>query len=298
METIITIFLNSVISGLILSLVAIGFNFIFNVTKVFHLAHGAFFVLPVFMIAWLLFLFRTLFPELISIIISVFISLIAVTITIVLIEYLVYRPLFLKKVNSTISLISSLGVYFIIINLITFFWGNESIALNNNYGIAISNNHFNLTYIELIQLIVSTFLIGCVIFFSKTKFYNHIRAVTDNHSVAEKFGINVQRTRIMAFIIGTLLVGIAGIMKGYDVSIDPNAGLTIVLTASVAVIIGGVNSLSGTIIACFVIAVIENYSVMFISAKWVNLLTYVLLIIVLLFYKQGLISVKQRIETI
>ena len=58
-----------------------------------------------------------------------------------------------------------------------------------------------------------------------------------------------------------------------------------------------VNSLKGTILACFAIALIENYSVKFLSAQWKEMLTYTLLIGVLVFYKQGLISVKQRIET-
>ncbi|MEZ5013767.1 MAG: hypothetical protein R2794_05700 [Chitinophagales bacterium] len=46
-------------------------------------------------------------------------------------------------------------------------------------------------------------------------------------------------TRLVALIVGTVLVGIAGIMKGYEIAIEPNMGLTIVLTASVAVIVGG-----------------------------------------------------------
>ena len=160
-----------------------------------------------------------------------------------------------------------------------------------------SNEYFKMTEAELVHLVISVVLIVAVLIFSKTKYYTHIRAITDSYEVTEKFGINVQRTRLVALTVGTVLVGIAGIMKGYEIAIEPNMGLTIVLTASVAVIVGGVNSLWGTIIACFVIALIENYSVKFISAQWKEMLTYTLLILVLVFYQQGLISVKQRIET-
>jgi len=292
------ILINSIVSALLLSLVAIGFNLIFNATKVFHLAHGAMYVSAVYGVYEFNCFFQKVLPGGISIAISVILSLLLISILIIIIEYLIYRPLFQKKINPAISLISSLGVYLFVINLITFLFGNESISLDNDYKIVVSNDYFKLTDIELMHLIISILLITAVFLFSRTKFYTHIRAITDNYSVAEKFGINVQRTRIIALIAGTVLVGVAGVMKGYEIAIEPNVGLTIVLTASVAVIVGGVNSLVGTIIACFVIALIENYSVKFLSAQWKDMLTYTLLIAVLIFYQQGLISVKQRIETI
>lgn len=291
------ILLNSVISALLLSLVAIGFNLIFNATKVFHLAHGAMYISAVYGVYEFKHLFKQIFPQGVAVVLSIFASLILISALIVVVEYLVYRPLYQKKVNSAISLISSLGVYLLVVNLITFSFGNECISLDNNYKIVVANEYFKLTDIELMHLIISIVLIASVLFFSRTKFYIHIRAITDNYSVAEKFGINVQRTRIISLIAGTVLVGVAGIIKGYEIAIEPNVGLTIVLTASVAVIAGGVNSLKGTIIACFVIALIENYSVKFLSAQWKDVLTYTLLIVVLVFFQQGLISVKQRIET-
>jgi len=291
------ILLNSIISAFLLSLVAIGFNLIFNATKVFHLAHGAMYVCTVYCFYALTKLLKPIFSSGVTFFLSIFLSLLIISILIYIVEYLVYRPLYRKKVNPTISLISSLGVYIFIINLITFIFGNESVALDNNYKIVITNFYFKLTDIELMHLIISIVLIISIFFFSRTKYYTNIRAISDNYTVAEKFGINIQKTRIIALIVGTILVGIAGIMKGYEVAIEPNIGLNIVLTASVAVIVGGVNSLWGTIIACFVIALIENYSIKFLSAQWKDLLTYTMLVTVLLFYKQGLISVKQRIET-
>jgi branched-chain amino acid transport system permease protein len=297
MENILQITINAIISGLLLAIVALGFNLIFNVTKVFHLAHGAMYVSAVYAFYELNNFFKQIFPHGVSVTVSIILSLLLISVLIVIVEYLVYRPLYRKKVNSAISLISSLGVYLFVVNLITFFFGNESISLDNNYKIVVTNDYFKLTDIELMHLIISILLIIVVILFSRTKFYTHIRAITDNYSVAEKFGINVQKTRIIALVAGTILVGVAGIMKGYEIAIEPNVGLTLVLTASVAVIIGGVTSLTGTIIACFVIAFIDNYSVKFMSAQWKDMLTYTLLIGVLIFYQQGLISVKQRIET-
>lgn len=291
------ILLNGILSALLLSLVAIGFNLIFNATKVFHLAHGAMYVTAVYIFHEISNYFQNILPHNISIAVSIILSLLLISILIVITEIFIYQPLSRKNVNSTISLISSLGVYLLIVNFITFFFGNDSISLHHNTKIVFSNEYFKLTDIESVQLAVSVFLLIAVLFFSKSKFHTQIRAITDNYAVAEKFGVNVQKTRFIALIVGTLLVGISGILKGYEIAIEPNVGLTLVLTASVAVIIGGINSLSGTVIACFVIALIENYSVKFLSAQWKEMLTYTLLIAVLIFYQRGLISVKQRIET-
>lgn len=293
---VVQILINSIISALLLSLVAIGFNLIFNATKVFHLAHGAMYVSAVYGAYAFNRLFRQAVSPEISVVLSIILSLLLVLVLIGVVELLIYRALYRQNINPTISLISSLGVYLLIVNAITFFFGNESIALSNDYSIVIANDYFKMTNVELMHLIISVGLIGAILLFTKSKIYTHIRAVTDSYSVAEKFGIDVQKTRFVALIIGTILVGIAGIMRAYEVAIDPHVGLTITLGASVAVIVGGVGSVKGTIIACFVIALIENFSVKLISAQWKDLLTYALLIGVLIFYQKGLISVKQRTE--
>jgi branched-chain amino acid transport system permease protein len=290
------IFINSIISALLLSLVALGFNLIFNATKVFHLAHGAMYVSAVYAtFGFSVLLGRTLPPR-VSAGIAVVLALLLISVFIVLVEYLVYRPLYRKNVNPTISMISSLGVYLLVVNLIAFFFGNESISLNNSYSIVTANEYFKLTNIELLHLVSGVSLVSTVLLLSRTRFYTHIRAITDSYSVAEKFGINVQRTRLIALVAGTLLVGAVGILRGYEIAIDPHVGLTLTLAASVAVIVGGVNSLAGTVVACFVIALIENFSVKILSAQWKDMLTYTLLIAVLIFYQQGLISVRQRVE--
>ena len=116
------ILLNSILSAFLLTLVAIGFNLIFNATKVFHLAHGAMYVSAIYAYYKSNTYFTQILPQWASVTLSIILSLILILSIIVIVEYLVYRPLYRKKVNSAISLISSLGVYLLIVNLITFFF--------------------------------------------------------------------------------------------------------------------------------------------------------------------------------
>lgn len=291
------ILINSILSAILLSLVGIGFNLIFNSTKVFHLAHGAMYVVAVYAYYQFQMLIGQLISDELSIAFSLIFSLLIVCVITVLIERLVYLPLHEKNVNPTISLISSLGVYLLLVNLIAFSFGNESIALSNDYRIAFSNEWFRLTDAELLQIVVGFLILGMVYLFSRSRYYTNIRAVSYSPNVAEKFGVNVRKTRLVALIVGTVVTAMAGLLKASETAFDPNVGLSITLTATVAVIIGGVGSLRGTVIASFLIALLENYSVKFLSAQWKETLTYVLLIAVLLLYQQGLIAVKQRTET-
>lgn len=290
------ILLNSIISALLLSLVAIGFNLVFNTTRVFHLAHGAMFVTAVYGVGQLNGVFEKVFSTGPAFVVSLLLSLLICAALMIATEYLIYRPLYLKGANPAISLISSLGVYLLITSFLALVFGNQSISLSSSSAIVFSTDYFKLTNTELYQLIISSALLFAVLIVSKTKIYIQIRAVSDSYVVAEKFGIDLRKTRLVALILGTLLAGIAGIMKASDVAIDPYSGLAVTLAASVAVIVGGLRSLLGTLIACFVIALIENFSVLFLTAQWKDLLTYGLLVFVLVFYQQGLVSVKQRVE--
>lgn len=278
-----------------LSLVALGFNLIFNVSKVFHIAHGALYVIPAYIVALVVSNYQVtnFFSNIFLYVLAIGVSILVIYI----IEISIYRPLLKSKANPVISLISSLGVYLVIINILSFFFGNESISLSNDFNIIFKNAVFKLTKIELTQFIIGSLILTLIYLFSKTDSYRNIKAVSDNELVAQKFGISLNNTRLVAMIVGTILVSIAGLLKATEVAVDPHSGMSITLLAAVAVIIGGTRSLKGTVIACIVIALIENYSVLILSSKWKEAITYIILLAVLLFYQRGLVSVKQRVET-
>lgn len=285
----IQIFINSITSALTLALVALGFNIIFNVTRVFHITHGAIYVMGVFIAYSLQSLLNNWIAIPLAILGSVLIAL--------LVELLIYRPLLERHASAAISLISSLGVYTFLINLIAFFFGNEGVALDNSvHHIIYENAYFHFNALEVRQLLIGVFILLGLWLFSTGSGYRDMRAVTDSYEVAEKFGISVQKTRYMAVAIGSLLVAISGLLNGFYTSTSPYDGLSITLLATVAVIVGGAQSLSGTLLACFVIALIDNYSVKLFSQSWREVVIYTLLIFVLIFFKEGLFSGKNRVE--
>src|SRR5207247_2641280 len=128
--------------ALILSLVALGFNLIFNATRVFHLAHGAMYASAVYSAFGFRALMRDFAPEGVATAIAIALSLLLISVLVVIVECVIYRPLYMEGVNPTISMISSLGVYLLLVNLIAIFFGSESVSLSGGYTILTSNDYF------------------------------------------------------------------------------------------------------------------------------------------------------------
>src|SRR5207253_8100000 len=118
-DTPVQILLNSIVSGLVLSLVAIGFTFIFRVSKVFHLAHGGIYVGGAFAFWFGLSITGNW-------LIAVILSTAVVTILAYLLEKGVYLPLNRQHSNQSISLIASMGAYVVIVNVIALLFGNDN----------------------------------------------------------------------------------------------------------------------------------------------------------------------------
>jgi branched-chain amino acid transport system permease protein len=285
---------NTIVSGLLLALVAVGFNLIFNVTKVFHLAHGAVYVCGAYFLMKALNLFGEI--NFATWTISFCISLLLVLILSFLIEWLVYRPLSKRNASQAITLISSTGVYLLLVNFIALLFGNETKFLEPNLGSSISASGIIIIPIQLVQLGVSVILLIFLLILSKTKWFLKVRAVMSNETVASVMGVNFSFIRLFAMIIGGVLAAIAAVLRLYDTGIDPNAGMNITLAAAVAVIIGGNNSTKGTILASLLITFLQTATEWFFSAQWKESITYLLLLVVLLWRTEGIVSFKMRIE--
>jgi len=281
---------NTLVSGLQLALVAVGFNLIFNTTKVFHLAHGALYVVG----AYALLQFMELQSDIGAT--ALIGSLIIITILAVLIEKLIYQPLAKKKSGQAITLISSIGVYLFMINVIALLNGNETQFVNPGLGSSFSLAGITIVPIQLVQLITAVLLIGGIIILSKTKWFLKVRAMISEETVASVLGVNTNAIRLWMMVIGSILAGIAAILQLFDTGVDPQRGMDITLSAAVAVIIGGQGSIIGTIIASLFIALLQTFTEWFISAQWKQGLTFLLLIAVILWGTEGIVSFKMRVE--
>jgi len=192
--------------------------------------------------------------------------------------------------------VSSIGVYLFLTNLIALSFGNETKFIDSQIG---SNSYIlgvTIIPIQLVQLVTTISLIGGVVIFSQTKWFLKVKATASNETVASVLGVNTKVTRLWMIVIGSALAGITGILQLYDTGIDPLEGMSLTLSAAVAVIIGGQGAIKGTIFAALIIALLQTTTEWFISAQWKEGLTFLLLIVIILWRTEGIVSFKMRVE--
>ncbi|MCO5233055.1 MAG: branched-chain amino acid ABC transporter permease [Chitinophagales bacterium] len=284
----IQILLNSIVSGLLLSLVAIGFTYIFQVTKVFHLAHGGIYVSGAFACWWMLTKTNNWF-------FAVAFSILAVAVLIYLIEKSIYLPLTKKQSNQSISLIASMGLYVVIVNGLAMFFGNENKIIDNTVSGSFGLSNIIFSKVQMIQTIVGIVATTTFLLYLKvTKSNMALQAVSDNETISKVFGINTEKERTKVFIIGSILACIAAILKTMETGIDPQAGMSITLTAAVVAIL--VARLNVLLIIVFSVGLtfIQNAVEWFLNAQWKEGITFLILLLVILFKTEGIISYNLR----
>lgn len=268
---------------------ALGFHIIFSATKIFHIAHGGIYVAGVYFYLWS--------SPVVGVASGVILSVIFAFLLGVLIEWSVYKSLLRKSSNENIALISSLGVYIIIINVIAVLFGNETKILDYTIRESLQLGDIIITRPQLWQLFFALPLIILFLIFIKATGYGlKIRAISNNPILARVMGIKTQNIRYIVFGLGSMIAVSAALLKGFDTGIDPYSGMAITLSAAVVVIIGGSSSLYGTILASMMLAIILNFTEFFLSAQWKDTVTFAILIIVLLWRTEGILQFNIRLD--
>jgi len=288
-KTMTQVLLNSLISGLLLALVATGFGIIFHVTKVFHLAHAGVYVLG----TYLLIAIERVLPFPLAVIgVLLLIGLIAW-----LIERFIYFPLYESKANQMISLISALGVNVVLINMIALFFGNEVQRLPQAIeGIGVNwANEIIMTNARLFQAGISMIVILAMwLILRNSGLSLQVRAIADDDQLAGILGVDVPWIRTIALVIGSWLAVIVSVLQTLDIGIDPYAGVSITLTGAVVALLSGTVGLRGIVAVALFIALLQSLTEWYWSAQWKEGLTFLLLLGVMLFRTEGILTYALR----
>lgn len=281
--------INGIINGSIIALVALGFALVYNTTRIFHIAYAVLFTFASYM--FLTFHIHLAF----TLEISIALALITTILLSIIIEILVYRPLQSKKGSFNQLLISSIGVFIIIINLIALFYGNETKMINPGISDSITFSNLIVTYSQVIQVVISLFFILVFFVFLKfTKLGLLTRALRDDEYLCKIFAVNIKRLRVTMFAFSGFFAALGGLLVAYDIGMDPYVGMPILLNAFVALIIGGLGKFLAPVIGGFVIGILQALTIYFFNSSWSIVVTFLLLIIFLLFRPQGIIGELQR----
>ena len=186
-------------------------------------------------------------------------------------------------------MIASLGLYVIFQNLISMTWGDAALSITQR-NVVVGDRFLGgyITSNEIKIIVTSAVLFFLMRLLLKyTSIGQNIRAVSSNLLLSNIFGVNTNRVIEHSYIFGAIFASIAGILVAYEAGLSPNMGFNLFLYGAVVMIIGGVGGTWGLVAGAILLASAQNLAAFYISSQWMNGITYVILILFLIWKPLG-----------
>lgn len=284
------IFINGMIQGLLIAMVAMGFSLVYNSTGVLHIAQSAVYTIAPFI------LLSSINAGL-SIPASIIMAIAVSILLSVLIEKFNHWPLYKKGTSMQGHFISSLGIYIAVIQVIAILWGNDTKVLRKEIDIVYNFLAMTLTRSQVLGAVVSLFVIGCFfLWLRRSEGGIKFMALSDNPIQLSLMGYDISKMRLLAFAMSGVFTAMASVLIAMDIGFDPYGGFKIVLLAVVATIIGGKGSFVGPVIGGIFLGLVRSQVVWHTSARWEDAVTFIILVLFLFFRPQGIMGEKGRLE--
>ncbi|MDA8189460.1 MAG: branched-chain amino acid ABC transporter permease [Dehalococcoidales bacterium] len=274
---------NGIVAGAIYALMAVGFALIYNSTRIFHVAHGALYTLGGYA-------FFVLVRQVgMNLVVAFGLTVLFTAAAGLVVEVLGYGPLRERGAGPANYLISSLGIFIVMQNAVALKFGNQAQLLREEPLPSFQVGGIMVTLLHVAVIVACLVIFPCLqIFLGRTTLGKGIRALADNPDLAFTMGIRTDRLYLVIHAVGAGLAGVAAAFVSLDVGVRPEMGLSVVLVAAVAVIIGGVGYLPGAGIAALILGLIQNLSVWQISAQWQDTIAFALFALFLVWRPQGI----------
>src|SRR6266566_5099194 len=144
---------------------------------------------------------------------------------------------------------------------------------------------------EALSVLV-TYALALVIY--RTSFGGALRATMLNRTAAQLIGVDVDRVSAIAFGIGVATAAAGGVVFGITHAFNPGSHYDLISRLLTIIVLGGLGSLRGAIIAALIMLVTEDITAVVISPVWATFVFFVILVVVLIFRPQGLFGVRVR----
>lgn len=282
---------NGLVNGALYAVMAVGFGLVWRSLRVFHIVYGGLYVLC----AYLFYVFAAV-AELTPTF-SFLLTLVFAGATGWLVEAGLYRPFYLKRAGSGAVLIASLGAFVVLENLIALVFGNELKTIPRGIAATYWIGPVVLTELQLLELAVGAGVVALSwLFVRRLQVFKALWAMGDQPELIPVLGLPLFKLRVLALVVSTVMAAIPACLISLDVGLDPHMGMSYLLIAAVAVLIGGVDSYIGWVSGAMMLAVLQSLAVWQLSARWMDLVTFSLLVVLLVFRPQGLLDRAKRLE--
>lgn len=188
-----------------------------------------------------------------------------------------------------------MGLYVVIVNVLAMLFGNENKMMKNSITGSVEFANIILTKVQIIQTVIGLLTtIVFLLYLKSTKSNLVLQSISDNETISKVFGINTEKERIKVFVAGSVLACIAAILGSLETGIQPSIGISITLTASVICILVSRLNVVLILICSISLALLQNSIEWFLNAQWKDGITFLILLLMILFRTEGIISYNLR----
>lgn len=287
------ILVNGVLLGSMYGIAAIGLSLIFGTMRIIFLAQGTMIVLFAYLTYWsfekagvdpYLSLF-TVIPLAFVVGLGLF--------------YLLFRKAAALE-DKNVSLLLAVGLMYLIDNLILKIWGATPRGINLSYSgamLVIGGIRISWLRLALLGLALASALV-VYLFLKRTRVGTAVRAASEDMEATTLQGINSVWVCAISFAIGIALAGVAGVGMATVYSFDYQFGFVFAIKALVALALGGIGNVFGALAGGLILGIIENLAAYYIGIAWIEVASYGVFMLVLIFLPQGLFGRRGLVKKV
>lgn len=282
--------LNGLLDGVYYLLIALGLSLIFSLGGIVNLAHGAFYAIGAYLTI-------VLAPHL-----GFGGAIIASPLLVALIGIVIERGLFQRFYRSDpiLSLLLTFGLAMVAEQSLRMIFGAPPLSFSippELRGQIFIGDFIYSRYRALLLLIAVGCVLGLWFLLQRTAFGRVVRAGVQNPDMVGALGISLQPYMMTIAGIGIGLAGLAGVLLAPIYSIHPAMGQEIITPAFVVVVIGGLGSFWGVVVAALMVGLVKGITIGLGFTQWSTAVIYLMMLLVLLFRPRGLFGERiQRFE--
>jgi branched-chain amino acid transport system permease protein len=318
LSTFLDLTFGGLVIGAIYSLFALGYTLVYGVLRLINFAHSEVFMWGSFGAVWAMTLFGAhtgmSVPAAIAMLLLALVAAMAVSGGVALVvERIAYRRLREKKAPPLVALISAIGASFMLSEImglrdrIAGWVGLDGVLADfvrqsrENTGfvnplpnyLVLDLGGFQIRSNQLIVLVGAILMmIALDQFVSRSRLGRGVRAVSQDPEAAALMGVNQKRVVQLTFLIGGLMAGAAALLYLMHIGVTRyNVGFLLGIKAFTAAVLGGIGNIRGALVGGLVLGLAENYATFFgLASSWKDVVSFLLLIVVLLFRPTGILG--------
>lgn len=282
--------LEGLVQAAVLTLTALGLCLVFGVMRIVNVAHGEFYMLGAVIAWWVASLF-SIHPA-----VGFFIALIVSPLVVGAIAFASER-LVLRRLNydPEATIVATIGMLYVFQQSVLIVYGPDARPVESPFYFRVQFPWFGYSGYNLFVIAAAAVLLGiCWYVLTRTRLGLIMRATQFDRETAQAFGIPIDKVYGYVFAAGAMLAAIAAVLivpirqAHYLMGLDP------LLLSFIVVIIGGLGSIRGTVIAALIIGLSDGIISVFFSPTLAKMISTLLVALVLVFKPEGLFGAKAR----